>query len=389
MKSFNPVIPAVLLPVFLGLLTAAASAETVNVPGGSVNEIQAAVDRAGAGGTVILGKGGHLMTETVSIDTIGVRIVGGGGSVIIGRNETEEGFLALFEITAPDVVLNGIEAVASETNVGDLSLAVAFEADFLSIVKCRVEGFVQLVNAVDCVDVDIQTNRFFAVIPVQAEASPDDLAVILVEGAGVSRINKNTLEGPREPGTAGIVSLPADASLHIVQKNKVTGFDVGIVGDGPGEMEIVKNKIVRCTNGMDLAETFVAIGWLIQKNKVYDNLAAGIYLEDGDNCELRKNDVRGAGTDGINLGGVFITVQANKLRLNAGHGIFAATNSCNFIKNKAERNGKGIRIEGAGNRLKKNKANRSIGDGIVAIGGNVKLAGNRGKKNGGINVSIS
>jgi parallel beta-helix repeat protein len=378
-----------LVVALLLLAPAAAMAADVEVPGDSLNAIQAAVDQAGPGGTVILKSGDHVLTQTVIIAHDGLRIVAQSGADLLGRSEVAGAFLPLFSIQATDVQLNGLDVDADPANLGDLSLAVASGAHGLVVTKCRADRVVQLVNAGDANSATITKNKVIAIEPVNGAAPESNLAVIRSSGAGVVQILKNKLEGPRAAGSSGITCLPPAESGHTVDKNRIVGFDKGIRADGPGVFKARKNRIVRCTNGIDMADSTVAVGWVIFKNKVIDNLAAGIYLQDGDTCEITKNTVKGAGTDGINIGGVFIKVQKNKSRLNAGAGIFGATNSCNYFKNKTVRNGRGLRVEGAGNRLRKNRAQRNLGDGVVATGGNVNMGKNKGKRNGGINVSIS
>jgi parallel beta-helix repeat protein len=381
-------VPLVLVAALL-VLPSVARAENVDVPGDSLNAIQAAVDRAGPGGTVTLLKGDHVLTQTVIISHDGLRIVAQGGAVLLGRSDASGAFLALFSVQATDVQLNGLNVDADPANLGDLSLAVATGAHGLVVTRCKADRIVQLVNAGDANSATITNNKVTTVEPVNLSAPQANLAVIRSAGGGAVEIKKNKLEGLRATGSSGITCLPPTESVHTVDKNKLGGFDSGIRADGAGVLKARKNRVVRCTNGIDMAESTVAVRWVIFKNKVIDNLAAGIYLEDGDNCEITKNTVKGAGTDGINIGGVFIKLQKNKSRLNAGAGIYGATNSCNYFKNKTVRNGRGLRVEGAGNRLRKNRAQRNLGDGVVATGGNVNMGKNKGKRNGGINVSIS
>ena len=120
-----------------------------------------------------------------------------------------------------------------------------------------------------------------------------------------------------------------------------------------------------------------------------DVLGLGIFLGDGDSCRIVGNRVSRAGSDGLNLGGVFLDIRRNRVRLDAGTGIFGSTSSSEYSSNKAKRCGSGIRVQGAGNRLRRNHASKNGNGGIVATGGNVNVVGNRGRKNGGTQVSIN
>jgi len=380
----NAIIAAVCGAFLLLFLAAPGIAETVTVPGGSQDEIQEAVNEAGEGGTVILSRGDHLVTKTVVIKNDSVRILGRGGSEIVARSDSEGGLLPIFEVYGAHFRLKGVRVRGSTESVGDISLAVADGADALSVTGCRGERIVQLVSATDCYEVRIQGNRVDAANPLGAQ----NLEMILVEGGGRSRIRGNRLVGPRASGTAGISCSPIDRNRFVVSGNQITGFDTGIEGDGEGELEITRNKVLRCTNGMDLAATTTALYWKIERNTVSESLAAGIYLEDGDNCRVSRNKVFANATDGISIGGVLVTLFKNFCRLNAGSGMFLEANSCRIEKCKVVRNGRGLRVEGTGNSLRRNRAIKNNGDGIVTVGGNTNDGGNRAMKNGGVNISI-
>ena len=95
-----------------------------------------------------------------------------------------------------------------------------------------------------------------------------------------------------------------------------------------------------------------------------------------------------AGQDGINLGGVLLKVAHNTCRLHGGRGIYGETTTSRYLRNITKRCGSGLLVVGSGNLLKKNNGSKNIGDGVVSTGGNVKGEGNRGRKNGGVQVSI-
>jgi hypothetical protein len=216
----------------------------------------------------------------------------------------------------------------------------------------------------------------------------DPVTAFLVTAPNV-RISNIRMEGDRDPGSIGVDVHPAAGTTVRVDRCEIFDFETGIRGDGEGVAIITKNHVERCTNGIDLAYETTAVNWEVSKNRIRAALATGIFLGDGDGTVVRRNDVRGAGTDGMNLGGVFLVVERNRTRLNAGYGLFAATNSCNYISNKSVRNGNGIRVQGTGNRLVRNRGKKNTGDGVIATGGNAKGEGNRGVKNGGTQVSIS
>ncbi|MHC4472386.1 MAG: right-handed parallel beta-helix repeat-containing protein [Planctomycetota bacterium] len=384
MKSllvFVPLALLVLAPVSLG-------DQQTTVPGGSVDAIAAAIQDVGPGGTVLLERGTHTLTSTVSVGIPSVTVTGRPGAKIVGRGSDAGGRLLLFRVEAAGFTLHKVRIEAATGHLGDLAVIEVVDSANASVTKCRAKGITQLVDGGAGAGLVVSRNRVHAVDVLETDAPAEHGAVIRSEGAGSVQVEKNRLEGRRGPGTVGVEILPPLDAVHHVTGNRIRGFEDGIAGEGPGRARVEKNRVRECGNGIILAQATTAADWEITSNHVRDAISVGIFLGDGDKSLVKGNRVLRAGTDGLNVGGVLLTVRDNWTRLDGGFGLFGESSASDYLNNTAKRCGSGIRVEGSGNRLGRNNASKNHADGVVSTGGNVASAGNRGRKNGGLQVSI-
>jgi len=380
---------AALALTLLVLAPAARAEQVVTVPAGSVDAIGTAILEAGPGGTVILAPGSHTLTETIIVAIPTLTVTGRGGATILGSGSDADGRLVLFSVLSDRFTLERVRIGAATASVGDLAVVVVDGGEGTTVSRCRATGITQLVDGGTASGLVVSKNRVEVADLAEAGAPAAHAVVIRAEGVRTATIEKNRLEGRRFPGSVGVEVLPPSGAKHVVAGNRLVGFDDGIAGEGGGTAVLSKNRVRGCENGVNVAQSITAKGWTIAGNHVRDVISTGIFLGNGDDCLVKGNRVLRAGTDGINVGGVLLEVRDNRTRLDGGIGVFGATSSSDFLGNVAKRCGVGIRVQGSGNLLGGNNGSKNLGDGVVSTGGNVKAEGNRGRKNGGLQVSIN
>lgn len=179
-----------------------------------------------------------------------------------------------------------------------------------------------------------------------------------------------------------------DATGAVIVDNLVADVSEGdgIIASGAGVV-VKGNRVVRTADaGIRLSEV---VGGKIVANTVADTAGAGIALSGTRATRLERNVITGAADAGIRL--LDDLSDGNRFRRNGvlgglGMGVFVPAGAdLNAIEgNVVEGNAlDGIRVEQAGNVVKKNRADGNGGAGIVAVAGAVDGGGNRARGNGG------
>ena len=267
-----------LVPVLLLLLLTSAEAAVVVVPSGSVDEIDDAIQQAGAGGTVILESGTHLVTATVVVDLDSVTVIGRKGATILGRGAGLGIRLVLFRAEDDRFTLERVRIAPHPSHRGDIAVVTVVDRAGITVTRCEAEGITQLVDGGAGPALTVTKNEVFTVDLTEPDPSPSHLAVIRSAGKGDVLIRKNRLEGRRGSGTSGVQILPPLLALHEVEKNHITSYDDGVSGEGLGQASISKNKIRLCTNGINVAQGVVARAWEIRANDVQASVTIGIFV---------------------------------------------------------------------------------------------------------------
>lgn len=401
--------------VFIGLLslslfaTHAASAATIVVQkGGAIPTIQAGINAAAAGDTVLVLAGTYKETPVITSGKVGLVLRGKGKVFVDARDPdgTSDGAAIIVQanevtierLTLRHAAFEGTEGHGVFGTVDDLTLRN------LTITHCSQYG-VRVTGARLTMSKCTVLQSYGGVRVVGAEATIDACTfanledrAIDVDGAQLL-VRKNLV---RDCGLGGIVAINATSSQFTsnvvdtvggpgievtgtslkVLKNKVTAADDGI--DVTGTSAVVEGNVVRESHGRGIAVD--GLSALLIKNRVERAVGQGMLVL-GDSATFDRNTAVRCGDFGIGLSGNSATFTKNVVLDccvgGEGAGLSVLGTSCSLLGNVARRCGDGIRINGNFGYLFGNVSTDNAVDGYeVAGGAMVTLEKNVALRNG-------
>jgi nitrous oxidase accessory protein NosD len=324
------------------ILTTAAAAKTIKVPGDETN-VDAALAVANAGDTIKLAKGAHAgFTVDSKTDLL---IKGSGKPLIDGKGG---GGPIVTVMNSSGIVIEGL-VIAESTGDG---IEIRDSID-ITVQKCTLRDLGQQgVRAWASSLLLIQKNT------IDVGSNGVDFTDDTGGPTNDSLVQKNKFEG-------GATGVYLGGMGNRVEKNRFNGMTTAGVTmeDTTTTAVISKNKIESTNNGIVL----VGSGHLVEKNKIKVTQDDAIQAK-GDNCRVVKNKIDGALDDGIFVRGDNNRILANKIKSSADNGIFVAADDSppstgNFFeKNKVQKSGTdGFHLSTGvtGNTFIKNKAAKS------------------------------
>ena len=241
---------------------------TVEVTGGSEDALQAAIDEAGEGGTVVLKAGEHILNGMVTIGHQITLTAEAGASVVIHNTPyltfTENGSPGIYIHNAPGAVIKGVNFQAGN-GLGGTCILV-HHADNVTIEKCHIENFQFSILDERGDNLRIVRNRIIVTSAWQTGAIPEAEGVVIANGRNVV-ISNNQVSN----GFFGI--WPCDQG-GVTMGNETFGCYYGqILCKVPLYIPLFDGTVI----GADES----ANHWLLINNNSHDNLYAGYVAIDG------------------------------------------------------------------------------------------------------------
>ena len=320
------------------LLCPLAAADTLKVPG-EFETIQAAVDAAADGDTIVVAKGSY--PESVQLlNRTGLRLIGKGKPVIDATGSLQG--VVVDECT--DVELRGFVVQGAQD-------AGVFLGDCVDVRlrKCEVIGSAIGIEAIGNTSMVVERNEVHGQtdtgIHANGVADTDedtrltknhvydtDLAGIRVEG-GQFRVERNRLE---EPGADGIV-VDSGALECTVSRNRVEGATVqGVVVTASGEHLLERNRFTDCDVGMFLSSAAGAV--TTSRNRVTGGSVGVHFGADGSTGD--RDRVTGATQRGFEIeGGGCVVERARAVQCGGGYlvsGTDATLEDCRALKSDGD-----------------------------------------------------
>jgi hypothetical protein len=400
----------------LFLLAAPLRADTLKVPA-DFETIQAAVDAAVAGDTVLVSKGTYA--ETVFVDTSGITLKGKGATI-------DARYLGnCIEVDADDVTVTGFTLVNGGLGNALLTpdggpeagglLCTGAGADISKLVvrACDDWGIRLLgTGAIDKCDVrgcdgpGIEVETPSVLSQIVTEVTRNEV-VQCRDGFdlqnGPFAVEKNRAESNTGDGFAVIVPVPLlDGGPAFVPSvvigntaddNDEEGF---VLHDGAGFGMLVEQNVAHANGwGMFVEGTDL----VLTANTLEDNTAGGLLLAcsgaDVDGNKVRRNAQVGIlvsafafAADGSGTG--LNVLSGNKVEANAGDGMRIASDANVLDGNSLKDNlGDGLDVEGgvADNQLLANTALKNRHDGLDNSGTGTLFSGNTAEGNGGADLA--
>jgi parallel beta-helix repeat protein len=266
------------------------SGNTVELPAGSVDALQAAVDEAGPGGTVIVKSGDHMETGLVSINHP-IRILGENGATITLTNPTITEFPTIFSgglhlNNAAKSWIKNIDFVASSSGAG--SAILVEESDRTVIMNNSFTNIQYAITVATSDRTTIRKNRIMG--DPNLILAPENLGITMVSGSG-SSVTGNYVTGM----TFGIWCCEKGG---VNWGNETNGNFYGQILCRVPEGGYVG------PNGNGIFAGDSGNRWLVALNKSSNNLYGGIVVIDGahDNT-LLANSGSGNGAYDVDLVG--------------------------------------------------------------------------------------
>lgn len=337
------------LALLLVVTTPSDAIECVNPTGafGCFTSIQAAVNAASPGETVLVAPGSYF--ETVDIGTAGLKLLGTGlipGQVILDPDTPNSG--NGIDITADDVTIKNL-TVRNGTSNG---INIDTGADGVRIIKVHIRG----PNS-DCIH--------------------DHGVGTLVEYSELIGCGSNGIESH-----AGAADLT-------VQRSEIRLCDSRCIDVDANGATIEHNEIAVATDGdcIEIDGNNARVRWNTVKNCDDDGIDV-----DGDNAVVSHNEVSGADEDGIDLFGNAFTVSENRVSFVRDDGYEIDCSPCTsglVARNTAtnvgmdEDEGFDIFATAAGLVVEWNIASRGQDDGFEISGTGIVIRHNQALDNGG------
>ena len=376
------------------LLAAAASADTINVPGDFAT-IQEAVDAAAPGDSIVIKAGDYR--ENVVIVTSDLTLTGP-KAVIDGAYAGPS-----MSVTADDVAFNGI----TFSNGG-----VEITGQNAKVNKCRVRSAADVGLTLTGTGT-IQGTTISTCLGTGLVVTTGDSA-----GSTVTVLDKNTVnhngagielhDGPFEVTRNAVANNSADgislsftgtgtpATLTEISNNDLIANDGAglLLSDDLGAVSLIaKNDLTENGKGLDLTTSAGTL--VIDKNKITESHAGGVFLKTAgatfsDNLLIRNSLIgivvlsTGLATDGGN------TLENNSFETSGGDGVHIESGSNVVDHNLLQDNaGDGLQVASGAdsNQLTKNTCKRNAHDGLDNWGTNTLITGTKSMDNGGADIA--
>ena len=339
------------------LLASSATAGTLKVPA-DFPTIQAAVDAAVDGDTVLVAKG--VYPESVLIQDKSDLLLRGAGKPVIDATGQVNGLVV---DNCSDVEVRGFVVRNAQTN----DVLIQFSGG-VTVTKCRIEASVTGVKSESASDMHILHNDirdqssngvWFAANP--AISPPEIVANRLrgMEDVGLrvdmpgTRVEKNRIDGPLQTG----LELGTGADEVTISRNRISGASVGgvVINSGAGHTA-ERNRIK--DGGIGLF--FVAgTGASTLRNKITGALGVGLRV-DADGCTLEGDRCTSGLAGGLELNGngnVLTDIVVSKAGTN-GLAVSGSDNELTACK-ALHSGGIGLLVSGTGNSFTQVKAKGS------------------------------
>ena len=377
-------LPSTLLALAAALAFAeGASAATLHVAAGA--SIQAVIDTANVGDTIIVAPGLFAENLVIDVTKTGLTLVGGGskpGDVIVDARPaapTATGPGILIEATdvtvrnllvrhaRSDLVLSGhcIEITADDAKLDRVIIqraqvdGVNVDADDFKAVNCVIVGCGGRGIQISGDEAEILTNQISLCKEGGVRISGDEAIVfkneieLIKAGEGIeisgllAQVLKNTLDN------IGQECIQVTGDDAVISKNKVRNSpDDGIKVTG-SNFDISKNKVDSLSLEGDGIRIALATSGVIRRNKVTQTAEAGIKLTGCSGVMISDNKLTGCGTEKI-----------PSISVSAASSLITINN--NVIKGGQ---GDGVRIEGDGSVVSNNQIRDQLEDGVDVVSG--------------------
>ena len=298
---------AVAFALLLAMVVSApvtAQSTKIHVPD-DYTTIQAAVDNATAGDTIIVHAGTYEENVEVHRDDLTIRAASGKNRPVVDGDESfafcivadgvmVEGFDARGEETGPVIeIRDGAKKVIISNNevTGGACGISLWDATKSVVIGNEVSGSSDTGISVEATS-DNNTIR-------ENKVSNCSLAGIVVAGANSEVIDNEVSDCGNEEGGKGIIVEGASDSL--IKGNQVSGGWAGIVVEGGAEWNhIVENKVSGCTKAAILVNE--SSRNLIKENKISKN-GWGIVIdgEESHHNPVKENKVKQSANGGISI----------------------------------------------------------------------------------------
>lgn len=404
--------------VFLGLagllvlgtfaMRDARAATIVVQKGGAIPTIQAGINAAAAGDTVLVLAGTYKETPIITTAKTGLVVRGKGKVVIDARDPDGTSDGAAIIVQADEVTIERLTlrhaAFEGTEGHGVFGTVDGLTLRNLTITHCSQYG-VRVTGARLTMSKCTVRQSFGGVRVTGAEATIDTCTFSNLEDRAIDADGSQLLVRKsvvRECGADGIVAINATSSQFT--SNVVDGVGgTGILVTGTS-VNVIKNKLTSTADGIDVTGTSA----VVQGNVVRDSHARGIFVEGlstmltknrveravgqgvlliGDSAVATGNTALRCGDFGIGISGNAATFTKNVVMeccvAGEGAGLSVLGTSCSLLDNVARRCGDGIRINGNFGYLFGNVSTDNAVDGYEVAGGTmVTLEKNVALRNG-------
>lgn len=376
--------------------------------GGAIATIQAGINAAAAGDTVLVLPGNYVETPVITAAKTGLVLRGKGKVVIDARDPdgTSDGAAIIVqadEVTIERLTLrhaafegtegHGVFGAVDGLTLRNLTIThcsqygVRVTGARLTMSKCTVRqsfGGVSVVGAEATIDactfanledraIDADGAQLIARKNVVRDCG---LGGILAINATSSQITSNVVD------TVGGRGIEVTGTSLTVFKNKVTGADGCI--DLTGASAVVEGNVVR--DSLSRGFFVEGISATLIKNRAERCVSQGIFVF-GNSASFDRNTAVRCGDFGIGLSGSSGTFTKNVVLdccvAGEGAGLSVLGTSCSLLGNVARRCGDGMRINGSFGYLGGNVSTDNAVDGYeIAAGDTVTLEKNVALRNG-------
>lgn len=423
MRHFTPTTAPLAVLAALALLATSAQAAKIKVsPGGPISSIQAAVDLAQPGDTVLIGAGTYAEAVDVPATKTNLILKGKGKAILDGRELSVQEATFIINVEASGTLIQGltlrnmttpsgealrISETATDVRLVDLRIDacdVGIDSDGprTTVEDCRLRGCEVWIEADDALvfGTEVRHANGFGILVNGLRARvkkckvygiadrdsslsvgiylPGDDALAVgnevhsVAGLGIYTPSDRAVVKKNDVSGCAWMGIYAPADQPTVEKNTITGGERGIFAAG-ANASVRSNSVRQALEGIRVAGSPATIvgntveeGWSHRLESGEAALSTGMLLS-GNDMLIEGNVVRDVQGIGLVIGGLRADVRENRVeRCGSASGAFAS----------GEYPDTGFEIAGADHVLIGNEALECYGDGFRIDGTNVRLEKN-------------